>query len=222
MRSFGSDGLFTVPPDIVDSESSTDTVVREGSNTSLTCTARGHPPPHILWRREDGSSITKGKLKGNTIDFSLSLPWRWFRLISWCLIQLTGSSAPPQKPMLSTARYSLWCASLDFILVLTCASLPTGFHRRYPSASFSTYSVWPAASIFFYFYFSICWKFNLLIRLSSIVAPVLWIPNQLEGTVVGRQVSLVCQIEAFPIPIVYWTTENGEIIIDSKHIVKNG
>jgi len=47
------------------------------------------------------------------------------------------------------------------------------------------------------------------------VAPVLWIPNQLEGTVVGQQVSLVCQIEAFPIPIVYWTTENGEIIIDS-------
>ncbi len=47
------------------------------------------------------------------------------------------------------------------------------------------------------------------------VAPVLWIPNQLEGTVVGQQVSLVCQIEAFPIPIVYWTTESGEIIIDS-------
>ena len=47
------------------------------------------------------------------------------------------------------------------------------------------------------------------------VAPVLWIPNQLEGTVVGQQVSLVCQIEAFPTPIVYWTTESGEIIIDS-------
>lgn len=49
----------------------------------------------------------------------------------------------------------------------------------------------------------------------KIVAPVLWIPNQLEGTVIGQQVSLICQIEAFPVPIVYWTTENGEIIIDS-------
>jgi hypothetical protein len=60
-------------------------------------------------------------------------------------------------------------------------------------------------------------RFKWLSRgfLFATVAPVLWIPNQLEGTVVGQQVSLVCQIEAFPIPIVYWTTESGEIIIDS-------
>ncbi len=55
-----------VPPDIIDSESSTDTVVREGSNVSLTCAASGHPQPHILWRREDGDSIARGKLKGDS------------------------------------------------------------------------------------------------------------------------------------------------------------
>lgn len=56
-----------VPPDIIDSESSTDTIVREGSNVSLTCAASGHPQPNILWRREDGSSITRGKSKCNLI-----------------------------------------------------------------------------------------------------------------------------------------------------------
>jgi len=59
-----------VPPDIIDSESSTDTVVREGSNVSLTCAASGHPQPHILWRREDGASIARGKLKGDYIQLS--------------------------------------------------------------------------------------------------------------------------------------------------------
>lgn len=63
---FFSNVLFVclVPPDIIDGESSTDTVVREGSNVSLTCAASGHPQPHILWRREDGASIARGKLKG--------------------------------------------------------------------------------------------------------------------------------------------------------------
>jgi len=55
------------------------------------------------------------------------------------------------------------------------------------------------------------------INLYNAVAPVLWIPNQLEGTVVGQEVQLVCQIEAYPIPIVYWTTESGEILISSKY-----
>ncbi len=55
--------VFKVPPDIVDADSSTDTIVREGSNISLTCAARGHPQPNIVWRREDGAAIGRGKTK---------------------------------------------------------------------------------------------------------------------------------------------------------------
>ena len=47
-----------VPPDIIDSESSTDTVVREGSNVSLTCAASGHPQPHILDKFKDSNVLT--------------------------------------------------------------------------------------------------------------------------------------------------------------------
>jgi len=47
-----------VPPSIVDTRSSTDLVVREKEKVNLTCEARGYPQPQIMWRREDGRSIT--------------------------------------------------------------------------------------------------------------------------------------------------------------------
>lgn len=49
--------LFSVPPDILDYMSSTDMIVREGSNVTLRCIAKGSPPPITLWKREDGKTI---------------------------------------------------------------------------------------------------------------------------------------------------------------------
>ena len=49
-----------VPPDILDYPTSTDMVVREGSNVSLRCVAVGSPSPGIAWRREGGESIPLG------------------------------------------------------------------------------------------------------------------------------------------------------------------
>uniref|UniRef100_A0A1A9ZDS4 Ig-like domain-containing protein n=1 Tax=Glossina pallidipes TaxID=7398 RepID=A0A1A9ZDS4_GLOPL len=46
-----------VPPDILDYPTSTDMVVREGSNVTLKCAATGSPEPTIIWRRENGVSI---------------------------------------------------------------------------------------------------------------------------------------------------------------------
>ncbi len=54
--------LCAVPPRIVSSESSS-LVVREGDNVSLSCEASGYPPPHIVWRREDGDDILIGGRK---------------------------------------------------------------------------------------------------------------------------------------------------------------
>ncbi|KAL1420867.1 hypothetical protein MTO96_004246 [Rhipicephalus appendiculatus] len=48
------------PPDIVGSESSSDVLVREGSNVTLSCRAKGYPAPRITWRREDGTPIAVG------------------------------------------------------------------------------------------------------------------------------------------------------------------
>lgn len=49
--------LFAVPPSIITKETSTDMVVREGSNVTLTCKASGYPEPYVMWRREDGKNI---------------------------------------------------------------------------------------------------------------------------------------------------------------------
>ncbi|KAM7354432.1 dpr-interacting protein eta isoform 1-T4 [Cochliomyia hominivorax] len=46
-----------VPPDILDYPTSTDMVVREGSNVTLKCAATGSPEPTIIWRRENGVTI---------------------------------------------------------------------------------------------------------------------------------------------------------------------
>jgi len=49
-----------VPPDILDYPTSTDMVVREGTNVTLRCAATGTPQPSITWRREGGETIPLG------------------------------------------------------------------------------------------------------------------------------------------------------------------
>lgn len=44
--------LFTVPPNILDMESTASSVaVRENQNINMTCRADGFPAPKIIWRR---------------------------------------------------------------------------------------------------------------------------------------------------------------------------
>lgn len=50
--------FIAVPPDISDYQTSTDMVVREGSNVTLRCAASGTPHPSITWRRENGEPIS--------------------------------------------------------------------------------------------------------------------------------------------------------------------
>lgn len=47
----------TVPPVIIESATSSDMVVREGTNVTLTCKAKGYPEPYVMWRREDGDEM---------------------------------------------------------------------------------------------------------------------------------------------------------------------
>jgi len=56
-----------VPPKIIQRGPS-DMVVREGENVTLACDANGYPPPHIVWRREDGDDIVIQGKKVNIIE----------------------------------------------------------------------------------------------------------------------------------------------------------
>jgi len=57
-----------VPPAIVNTGQAHDMVVREGDNITLSCDANGYPPPHIVWRREDGDDILLGGKKMNIVE----------------------------------------------------------------------------------------------------------------------------------------------------------
>ncbi|XP_026683177.1 neuronal growth regulator 1-like, partial [Diaphorina citri] len=50
-----------VPPNIDDSLSSSDVIVREGANVTLSCHATGSPPPVIKWKRDDIAKININK-----------------------------------------------------------------------------------------------------------------------------------------------------------------
>lgn len=58
--------FVAVPPNIDDSQSSSDAIVREGANVSLTCKATGSPTPNIRWKRDDGSKISINKTLSGT------------------------------------------------------------------------------------------------------------------------------------------------------------
>lgn len=46
---------------------STDMVVREGTDVTLVCRASGYPEPYVMWKREDGQDFNyngeSGKIK---------------------------------------------------------------------------------------------------------------------------------------------------------------
>ncbi|CAK9818768.1 Protein CEPU-1 [Anthophora plagiata] len=68
--------LFAVPPNIEDYQTSSDAIVREGANLTLTCKATGSPKPNITWKRDDSSKISINKTlsvpewKGETLEIT--------------------------------------------------------------------------------------------------------------------------------------------------------
>lgn len=64
---------IAVPPAIVESMTSNDMVVREGTNVTLNCKAKGFPEPYVMWRREDGDEMAIGGESGKS-----SVAGRWY------------------------------------------------------------------------------------------------------------------------------------------------
>lgn len=50
---------------IIDNMTSTDMVVREGTNVTMVCRAMGYPEPYVMWRREDGQEFNCKGESGN-------------------------------------------------------------------------------------------------------------------------------------------------------------
>lgn len=73
-----------VPPNIDDSLSSSDVIVREGSNVTLRCRANGSPTPTVKWKRDSMEKISINKsLVGKywTSFLPLGILFRFFLLL---------------------------------------------------------------------------------------------------------------------------------------------
>ncbi|XP_061395423.1 hemicentin-1-like, partial [Musca vetustissima] len=85
-----------VPPNIDDSLSSSDVIVRENSNISLRCKATGSPKPVIKWKRDDNSRITISKnhivseWEGDTLELT-----RISRLDMGAYLCIASNGVPP-------------------------------------------------------------------------------------------------------------------------------
>ncbi|XP_026320045.1 lachesin-like isoform X2 [Hyposmocoma kahamanoa] len=85
-----------VPPTIDDSLSSSDVIVREGANVTLTCRANGSPKPTIKWKRDDNSkiSISRGHVvsdwEGEVLDMA-----RISRLDMGAYLCIASNGVPP-------------------------------------------------------------------------------------------------------------------------------
>ncbi|XP_054742715.1 neurotrimin [Anastrepha obliqua] len=85
-----------VPPNVDDSLSSSDVIVREGSNISLRCRATGSPRPIIKWKRDDNSRITINKnhivneWEGDTLEIT-----RISRLDMGAYLCIASNGVPP-------------------------------------------------------------------------------------------------------------------------------
>lgn len=72
----------TVPPDIINEESSADISVQEGEDAALVCRATGHPQPRVTWRREDNDYILMRKPGSRELVKGESL-WKIIFISHW-------------------------------------------------------------------------------------------------------------------------------------------
>ncbi|XP_069688999.1 lachesin-like isoform X3 [Periplaneta americana] len=84
-----------VPPSIVDRETSTDMVVRESANVTLTCKATGYPEPYVMWRREDGDDINYNGENVNVVDGELLHITKVSRLHMGAYLCIASNGVPP-------------------------------------------------------------------------------------------------------------------------------
>ncbi|XP_043470594.1 lachesin-like isoform X1 [Leptopilina heterotoma] len=84
-----------VPPSIIAKETSTDMVVREASNVTLTCKAAGYPEPYVMWRREDGENINYNGESVSVVDGEVLHIVKISRLHMGAYLCIASNGVPP-------------------------------------------------------------------------------------------------------------------------------
>ncbi|KAG7211712.1 hypothetical protein KM043_010959 [Ampulex compressa] len=192
---------IVVPPDILDYPTSTDMVVREGSNVTLRCAATGTPEPTVTWRREAGGTITLSnwqEVRRHTrplvrVKYNPTRRKECFDIFPWCFlctvnytnlhVSTRGTVASIEGPELEITRV-------------------TRLHMG-PYLCIASNGVPPTVSK----------RIVLIVHFQ----PMVWIENQLVGAYEGQTLTLECHTEAYPRPITYWTRPSNETIANDNN-----
>ncbi|KAJ2947476.1 hypothetical protein O0L34_g17261 [Tuta absoluta] len=84
-----------VPPSIIDNMTSTDVVVREGSDVTLVCRASGYPEPYVMWRREDGQDFNYNGESVSVVDGETLTITKVSRLHMGAYLCIASNGVPP-------------------------------------------------------------------------------------------------------------------------------
>ncbi|KAG1659147.1 Lachesin [Nymphon striatum] len=146
----------TVPPDIIEDNTSSDIVVKENQSIQLKCKATGYPTPIISWLREDAKPIKVHNKEQMTVEGSyLKIPHA-LRENSGAYLCLASNGVPPsvsrrielliQFPPKINVPSEVIGAALHSDVVLICmveaAPLPlTSWHHKDKTLIFSNNKV---------------------------------------------------------------------------------
>ncbi|XP_032516062.2 lachesin-like isoform X2 [Danaus plexippus] len=84
-----------VPPSIIDNMTSTDMVVREGTDVTLVCRASGYPEPYAMWRREDGQDFNYNGESVSVVDGETLTISKVSRLHMGAYLCIASNGVPP-------------------------------------------------------------------------------------------------------------------------------
>ncbi|MPC31311.1 Contactin-3 [Portunus trituberculatus] len=227
----------TVPPDIIDQESSGDLTVREGQDVTLMCRAKGHPAPSITWRREDNQDIILDSTQTAPVLSSHPLGSGLASLD----LQSVGKSGMKkirlQHDEVDTGVYTaLWDGMNGGWDERGSSSVGTeGIFLPGVSGSRNNDGVRNSAekrkvvegeTLLLTKVSRLQMGSYLCIASNGIppsvskrahlkvqFPPMTWVPQQLVGAYVGQELTIACNTEAFPKSINYWTNEEGDMII---------
>ncbi|XP_042878938.1 lachesin-like isoform X1 [Penaeus japonicus] len=172
-----------VPPDIIDRESSGDLTVREGMDVTLTCRAKGHPKPTIMWRREDNKNIVLDAEKSGHTVGAMGVGGE--------AVAATGAGAGVGGGVDEQGSRVVEGENLTLKKV---SRLQMGSYLCIASNGIPP---------------SISKRTHLRVQFP----PMAWVPQQLEGAYVGQELTIECHTEAYPKSINYWTNTKGDMIV---------
>ena len=119
-----------MPPTIVQTGQAQNMVVREGDNVTLSCDASGYPPPHIVWRREDGDDILLAGKKLNILEGAKLRLEKISRLNMGEYLCVASNGIPPSASNRFSIKVQCKCEVLIFPahnLTIFTSSVPPMF-----------------------------------------------------------------------------------------------